>query len=126
MIGARLPLALEQGGLAVPEGRIAVFHPVADADLSALPINDCDVIQPFRPVYDAFVARGFNANVTPDGRYSMAVVCLPRAKAEARTIIAMAAACTDGPIIVDGQKTDGVDSLFKDFLKARRCVWCNF
>ncbi|MDG1471816.1 MAG: class I SAM-dependent methyltransferase [Ascidiaceihabitans sp.] len=117
MIGARLPLALEQGGLAVPEGRIAVFHPVADADLSALPINDCDVIQPFRPVYDAFVARGFNANVTPDGRYSMAVVCLPRAKAEARTIIAMAAACTDGPIIVDGQKTDGVDSLFKDLKK---------
>ena len=47
----------------------------------------------------------------------MSIICLPRAKAEARSIIAKAAACTDGPIIIDGQKTEGVDSIFKDLRK---------
>lgn len=117
MIGARLPLALEQGGLAVPEGRIAVFHPVIGADLRNLPVEQCEVIQPFRPAYDAFSSAGYKCAVEPSGRYALSVICLPRAKAEARALVASAAACTDGPIIVDGQKTDGIDSIFKDLRK---------
>ena len=117
MIGARLPLAFDQGGLVMPEGRVAVFHPAQDADLSALPREQCEVIQPLRPAYEAFEARSFKVDVSPEGRYNLSVVCLPRAKAEARALIAMAAACTDGPIVVDGQKTDGVDSIFKDLRK---------
>lgn len=117
MIGARLPLALETGGLTVSEGRVAVFHPPQDADLSCLPVAACEIIQPLRPAYDAFAARGFTTEVTPQGRYAMSVVCLPRAKAEARALIATAVACTDGPVVVDGQKTDGADSLFKALKK---------
>ena len=117
MIGDRLPLALETGGLTVPEGRIAVFHPMPDADLRSLPIAQCEVIQPFRPAYDTFKNAGFACAVEPTERYALSVICLPRAKAEARALVAQAAACTDGPIIVDGQKTDGVDSIFKNLRK---------
>lgn len=117
MIGDRLPLALETGGLTVPEGRIAVFHPVLDADLRSLPQAQCEVIQPFRPAYDALTNAGFACAVEPSQRYALSVVCLPRSKAEARVLVAQAAACTDGPIIVDGQKTDGVDSIFKALRK---------
>ena len=117
MIGDRLPLALETGGLTVPEGRIAVFHPVLDADLRSLPQAQCEVIQPFRPAYDAFTNAGFACAVESSQRYALSVVCLPRSKAEARVLVAQAAACTDGPIIVDGQKTDGVDSIFKALRK---------
>lgn len=117
MIGDRLPLALETGGLTVLEGRIAVFHPVLDADLRSLPQAQCEVIQPFRPAYDAFTNAGFACAVESSQRYALSVVCLPRSKAEARVLVAQAAACTDGPIIVDGQKTDGVDSIFKALRK---------
>ena len=117
MIGARLPLALETGGLTVPEGRIAIFNPAADADLRSLPRERCEIIQPFRPVHDVFNAAGYACAVAPSERYDLCVICLPRAKAEARVLVAQAAACTDGPIIIDGQKTDGVDSIFKALRK---------
>jgi 16S rRNA (guanine1207-N2)-methyltransferase len=44
------------------------------------------------------------------------VVCLPRAKAQARALVAMAAALVvpGGPVAVDGQKTDGIDALLKE------------
>lgn len=114
MISARLPLALETGGLAVPEGRIGVFHPAIGVDLRSLPMSQCEIVQPLRPAYEAFERAGFTCVVEPEGRYDLCIVCLPRAKAEARALMAKAAACTDGPIIVDGQKTDGVDSIYKD------------
>ena len=45
------------------------------------------------------------------------VVFLPRAKAEARALVADAMAITRGPVIVDGAKTDGIDSVMKDMRK---------
>jgi len=117
MISARLALALETGGLALPTGRIAVFHPASEANLKRLPAERCEIIQPFRPAYDAFKSAGYNCVVEPKEQYAMSIICLPRAKAEARSIIAKAATCTDGLIIIDGQKTDGVDSIFKDLRK---------
>lgn len=121
MQASRLTLALDAGALALPpEGRIAVFRPRAGHDLSALPKERVEVIQGFRPDHDAFAAQGYATAVAPSGRYAAAVVFVPRAKAEARALIARAAAAVDpgGPIVVDGQKTDGVDSLLKG-LRAR-------
>jgi 16S rRNA (guanine1207-N2)-methyltransferase len=85
-------------------------------DLSALPKDQVDVIQGFRPDHDAFAARGYAVSVAPTGAYAAAVICLPRAKAEARALIASAAAVVapGGPIAVDGQKTDGADSVLKE------------
>ena len=117
MQASRLTLALEAGLLVLPpEGRIAVLRPRAGYDLSGLPKERAEVIQGFRPDHDAFAAQGYATAVEPSGRYAAAVVAVPRAKAEARALIAAAAAAVEpgGPIAVDGQKTDGVDSLLKE------------
>ncbi len=121
MHSSRLTLALDSGALVLPpEGRIAVFRPRAGTDLSALPRDRLEVIQGFRPDHDAFAAQGYATAVTPTGSYAAAVVCIPRAKAEARALIAAAADAVPvgAPVVIDGQKTDGVDSVLKD-LRAR-------
>ena len=114
MIDARLQLALNGGGLELPpEGRIAVFRPPVDADLHDLAPERCDIIHDFKPFHAAWVARGYEAMHQPLGAYVAAIVCLPRAKAEARNLIAQACAVTDGIVVIDGQKTDGADSILK-------------
>ncbi|QUJ75820.1 class I SAM-dependent methyltransferase [Sulfitobacter albidus] len=114
MLDRRLPLALDGGGLDVPgEGRIAVFGPPVDADLDGLDPERIQIIDGFRPHVDAWAARGFDTVQVGEGPYAAALVCLPRAKAEARALIAEACAQSAGPVVVDGQKTDGVDSILK-------------
>lgn len=109
MLAARLLLALQAGF--VPGGRPAVFHPGADADLSALP--GAQVVSPLATVHAAFPGAVTDA----DGPYTSAVVAIPRAKAEARALLAQAMAATQGPVLIDGQKTDGIDSLLKEVRK---------
>ncbi len=112
---SRLSLAIESGTVALPEaGRIAVIAPRAGADLTALPAERVQIITTMKPDFDAFAARGYDCAVAPEGRYAAALVCLPRAKPLARALIAQAADVTDGPVIVDGDKTDGVESILKD------------
>lgn len=122
MLDSRLPLALDGGGLEWPaEGPIAVFGPPADADLDSLPKDRAQIIQDYYPAYAAWAAREFKVAVVSEGRYSAAVVCLPRAKLEARAMIARACAQSDGVVVIDGQKTDGIDSILKA-MKARVSV----
>lgn len=121
-MSVRLSLAIESGGFAVPaEGRIAVFHPRAEHDLSVLPKGQLLIVQPFRPDHDHFAAQGYSCTpVLETGeQLAAAVVFLPRAKALARMLIAQAAAATQGPVLIDGAKTEGVDSVLKDLRK--RC-----
>ncbi len=116
-MSSRLPLALERG-FAFPAGRIAVFRPRGGGDLSALPKADVQVIQGFYPDNQAFSAQGYATAVAAEGAYAAAVVCVPRAKAEARALVAEAMARTGGgPVIVDGQKEDGVEGLLRDCRK---------
>ncbi|MCD9148136.1 class I SAM-dependent methyltransferase [Pseudophaeobacter flagellatus] len=119
----RLSLALETGGCVVPdEGRIAVFSPHADLDLSALPKERVLILHPRRPEYESHEAAGFAclpglADLPEAEHFAAAVVFLPRAKAEARLLVAQAAAVTAGPVLVDGAKTDGIDSILKNLRK---------
>ncbi len=114
MSGIRLSLALGGGGLSLPDdARIAVFAPTPDHDLSELPQDLCHVITGTKPDSDYFGALGFACNTAPEGRYGAALVCLPRAKDRARALIAEAADVTDGQVIVDGLKTDGIESAMK-------------
>ncbi|WP_281967152.1 class I SAM-dependent methyltransferase [Roseovarius nanhaiticus] len=114
MTGIRLSLALHGGGLSLPDGaRIAVFAPTPDSDLSELPQDLCHVITRTKPDSDYFAALGYTCNTAPEGRYGASLVCLPRAKDRARALIAEAADVTDGPVIVDGLKTDGIESAMK-------------
>ncbi|MGZ2259197.1 class I SAM-dependent methyltransferase [Roseobacter sp. A03A-229] len=115
MIDARLSLALDGGGLLLPsDGQIAVFHPPIDADLADLPKDRVQIIADFKPHVDAWCHRGFRCDVSAEGRYAAALVVLPRAKAEARALIAEAASRTEGLLVIDGQKTHGVDGLLRE------------
>lgn len=117
MTASRLTLALDTGLFALPDaGRIAVFRPRAEADLSALPQDRVRVIQGFRPDHDAFAARGYAVATAAGEDYAAAIVAVPRIREEARALIAEATAHVPegAPVAVDGLKTDGVDSLLRD------------
>lgn len=113
---SRLTQAIDDQSVVLPDtGRIAVLSPRADMDLSALPQDRVHVIQGFRPDHDALAAAGFDVGTAPTGAYAAALVCLPRAKAQTRAMVAEAVALTGGGlVVVDGQKTDGIESLLKE------------
>ncbi len=125
MQSARLALALETGALRLPSsGDVAVFRALADDDLTPLPKARLVLVQGFRPDHDALAARGYRVAPTlPPGDYGAAVVCLPRAREAGRALMAEAAEAVipGGPVVVDGQKTDGIDTALRD-LRARVAV----
>jgi 16S rRNA (guanine1207-N2)-methyltransferase len=97
-----------------------VYRARAGADFSALTSANIKVVQGFKPDHDALIAAGHTVCATSDDlhneRFDLAVVAVPRAKAEARALIADAASRA-ARVIVDGQKTDGIDSFLKDVRK---------
>ena len=108
-------MALAEGALVLPpEGRIAVYRPTAADDLSALPKDRLVVLTGFKPDHDAFKASGHAVDPAPP--YAAALVCLPRSRDHARALLAQAAAevAPGGPVAVDGQKHDGIDSVLKE------------
>ena len=115
---ARLELALNAEFVLPDAGRIAVWRPTTGDDLSALPKSRVTVLTGFRPDQDHFAGLGYS--VTPAPFYVAGVVCLPRAKALGRDLVAQAVAqvVPGGPVLVDGQKTDGIDSVQKDLRAA--------
>jgi 16S rRNA (guanine1207-N2)-methyltransferase len=111
----RLTLAIEHGLIVLPEtGPIGVFGADAEDDLSALPRDRVQVVQPLFPAAAALQAAGFATAPVAAGGYAAAVVFVPRAKDAARARIAEARRLTDGPMLIDGSKTDGIDSLLKE------------
>lgn len=112
---SRLSTAIGPDGLTLPgDGRIALFGPTRDTDLSDLPLERCQAIQTFRPESEALIARGLDCVTAPGGPYAAAIVCLPRARNLAQAQVAAAcAAVPDGPVLVDGQKTDGIESMLR-------------
>ncbi|WP_300519903.1 class I SAM-dependent methyltransferase [Aliiroseovarius sp.] len=118
MSSSRLSLALE-GAVSLPEqGRIAVMGAPAGYDLSALPRDRLQVVQRFFPDHLAWARAGYDVAVNPEGEFCAALVVVPRAKAQARAMIAEALRITDGGLVlVEGQKTDGIDSLLKSLKK---------
>jgi 16S rRNA (guanine1207-N2)-methyltransferase len=122
MRASRITLAVESGLLSLPEtGPVAVFRARADHDLSALPAARLRIFQGFRPDHDALARAGFEVAPAPGpGPYAAALVAATRAKAETLALIGQALRLTapGGPVAVDGQKTDGIDSLLKDCRRA--------
>ncbi|MEJ6477194.1 MAG: class I SAM-dependent methyltransferase [Octadecabacter sp.] len=118
MTVSRLSAAID-GGLILPEdGTVAVLRPPAVYDLSELPHDRMHVVQPFRPDFDYWTTAGMTVTSEMPPAASAVVVVVPRSKALARDMVARACALApDGLIVVDGNKTDGVDSLFKEARK---------
>ncbi|WP_417742148.1 methyltransferase [Salipiger sp.] len=115
----RLSFATE-AGLALPdEGRILLVGAPGDLVSEALPLERCAVVQSFKPDHDLWERRGMPVALAPEGDFAAAIVFLPRARelAEARIAIACAAA-PGGLIVIDGQKTDGIEPIAKA-VKAR-------
>ncbi len=117
----RLSLALESGLLPAPmDGPILVLRPRAGDDLAPLRQGRVQVVTGFRPDADAFAALGYDVAPEPQGRFAAALVCAPRARDHAHALLAQAAAAVmpGGPVLVDGQKTDGIESLWRDLRDA--------
>ncbi len=99
----------------LPEaGRVLVLRPREGDDLGALGRERVVVETGFRPDHDHFAARGYAVS---DGgpAAAAAVVCLPRARAAALALIARAVAAVPAgaPVLIDGQKTDGIEGILK-------------
>jgi 16S rRNA (guanine1207-N2)-methyltransferase len=110
----RLSTAFE-AGLPYPCGAVVALHP--DVGFDMMWLTDALIIQPFFPVSIAWKNQGFACNVElPKCRFSLAIVCCTRSKHETADLIAQASTHAD-IVVVDGQKTDGVDSHYKTLRK---------
>lgn len=114
---ARLALAFEAGLVLPDDGPIAVYRPRAGEDFSLLDPGRVQMVQGFRPEHDALALAGWQVATAP-APAPVAVICLPRAKAEGLALIAQAVAQGARLVLVDGQKTDGVEAVLKA-LRAR-------
>ena len=110
--GLRLHLALDEEGLVLPDGPVTILRPRAGEDFGPLDRARLHLAQGFRPDHDALRAAGYSVSADPVAA-PVALVCLPRSKDEALDLIAQAEALGARLILVDGQKTDGVDSVLR-------------
>lgn len=113
----RLSLALDGGGLDISSGRIVVFGARSDLDLRDLPKERCQLITGYKPDVDSLGGQGWEVATAAEGTFDTAIVFLPRAKKLAKAMIAEAVGLGVATVVVDGQKTDGVDSLLKEMRK---------
>jgi 16S rRNA (guanine1207-N2)-methyltransferase len=117
MRAQRLQRACDDGFLWLPaDGCVAVLRPEAGDDLSGLPRDRVTVVTGFRPDFDHFAAAAWRTATEVPAGCGAALVCVPRSRALARALVAAADAAVvpGGPVAVDGQKTDGIDSLLDD------------
>jgi 16S rRNA (guanine1207-N2)-methyltransferase len=117
MARSRIVTALD-GGLSLPPGDILVLRPPAEMDLFALDPSRLLVQHTFRPDRDAWAGAGLRVVDEPEGAAAAALVCVPRSKSLARGLVALAAARAP-LVLVDGQRTDGVDALWRE-VRAKR------
>lgn len=107
---SRLSLALN-AGLTLPEGPLTLWGVQPDSDISAT--DTPLIVSRDARVHD----RAPNAVEALDGPCAAAAVLVPREKKRAFALLAEAAAATDGMLIVDGAKTDGIEPLLKALKK---------
>lgn len=108
----RLAIALESEGLALHQGRVCIYRPRAGEDFSPLHMNQIHLMQSFFPDHMALAAAGHQVGTSSIPAPS-ALICLPRSKSEGLGLIAEAVAQGAQIVLVDGQKTDGVESVLK-------------
>ncbi|MEM6375239.1 MAG: methyltransferase [Pseudomonadota bacterium] len=110
----RLNVALETGMIALPEvGQLAVIGAVAGMDFTGLPSDRCDFVTTLKPDMDFFEAKGWTCRLQPQGRYALVLVIAARARALTLARLAQAAEVCDGVLVVDGAKTDGIETVLK-------------
>lgn len=109
MLSARLPLALDLG---LVTGPVTLWGAGDDVDPSGLP-GPVEVVQTHQPAHGRLVAAGRNVELFPRQAPATLVIALPRERGLARDRIARAVAMDPDLVLVDGQKTDGIDGILK-------------
>ena len=110
MSTARFLVPFDQG-LVVQADSLLVIRPTDAMGLSRF--EAVTIEQGFYPTAKALQAAGFNVSPQAEGRFGMVLVNLTRFRAENLANIARACAMTDGVVLVNGAKTDGIESLLK-------------
>lgn len=123
MAHPRIPEALALAGGVPAGGRILIVGPHGDDGLAGLPRAVCHVVSASRTEHDRLAAQGWSIDLAPAGAYAAAVVVLPRARAQFRAFVHLAAAALPhgAALVVDGQKTDGMEAAARE-LAARATV----
>ena len=116
MTASRLNIALDQDGLVLPDsGHIAVLRATSQFDHNGIARQRLRLFNSFRPEFDRLDALDFTVAADFSGHYATSMVEITRSKAETLGLVAMATMATDpgGIVLVDGAKTDGIDSVLK-------------
>ena len=115
MTESRITLAREAGLFDWPSGPIAVFAAGKGPEaLTEVPKDRTTVVSKFRPEYEKLESAGWRVTPEAPDAADLSIVFLPRARGVARSRIAEAAGLTRGPVVVDGQKTDGIEGILRD------------
>lgn len=113
---SRLDIAVDKAGLLIPgDGNIAVFRASADWDYGLISGTELHLFNSFRPHYDNLAVLGHSLPETIGQDYGMVLVHVTRSKVETLGLIARALKQTrpGGVVVVDGGRTDGIDSVQK-------------
>ena len=117
----RLVLALRSEALVLPDaGKIAVLRATLSEFVVSMDPERIVCEQGFRPVHDDLAARGVPVSSHVEGPAAAVVVNLTRARAENLGNVGRGLAMLEpgGILVVDGAKTEGVDSLARQVGKA--------
>lgn len=116
MADQRLDIAFDDPALCLPEtGRIAALNAGAETDYSRFVRDRFHPVTGFRPDYDRLSAAGNDVGDRPEGPYVLVLVHVSRNKAETLGLIAQAFRHAEpgAMIVVDGAKTDGIETALK-------------
>ncbi len=111
----RLMLPIENRAFDIPtDGMIAIYR--AYGDYPNLPKDRLVCFQGNFPDCLDLKTAGYTTTTTPPEAAALAIVHITRSKNETRTLIAKAhdSLPVGGVILIDGEKTDGIESLLKD------------
>lgn len=120
MSATRLSLALDGGLLELPsEGMIGVYNPSSDFFIPGFDLDRIQAVQSFYPEMAILRSRGIDVHPEPEGGVAASIVFCHRARARSFDLLAKAVDLTQpgGIIVLEGAKTDGVESILKDLRK---------
>ena len=121
MMDTRLSLALEAGHVSLPEvGEIVVLG-ASGQSLAGLPAERLLLVCDDVAAANSYEAQGYTVLSSLPDTAAAVIVFVPRGRLEGRVLFAQAAGLTGGQFIVDGVKTDGIDSHFKELRKRGDC-----
>lgn len=116
---SRLSLAQDAGLFEWPRGPVVIFGAGGEPDPGLPEDGLTTYVETIRPAWESARAAGYEAVTEPPAQAALAVVFVPRSKDLARARIAEATEISEGPVVVDGLKSDGIESLLRDLRK--RC-----